>query len=123
MLSSPSLKKKIFRGNHELFINRKFRKELYKRSGLRNNFWKDPSKEKELLFKTQRSKCVLLRRKCFKSYFQDITKKGLATNTSFWNFVKLFLTNKRCHTQIHIMVIDNGKVIVEENDLVEIIKI
>ena len=100
-------------------VNRKFRKEIYKRSSLRNTFWKDPSKENELLFKTQRNKCVSLRRKCIKSYFQDVTKKGLVTNKSFWNFVKPFLTNKSCHTQNDIMLIDNGKVIVEERDLAE----
>ena len=113
------LKKKIIRRNHAPFINREFRKEIYKRSRLRNKFWKDPSKENELLFKTQRNKCLSMRRKCIKSYFQDVTKKGLVTNKSFWNFVKPFLTNKSCHTQNDIMLIDNGKVIVEESDLVE----
>ena len=86
---------------------------------MRNKFWKGPSKENEFLFKTQRKKCVSLQRKCIKSYFQDVTKKGLFTNKSFWSFVKPFLTNKSCHTQNDIMLIDNGKVIVEESDLVE----
>ena len=54
-----------------------------------------------------------------KSYFQDVTKIGLVTNKSFWNFFKPFLTNKSCHTQNDIMLIDNGKAIVEESDLVE----
>ena len=80
-----------------------------KRSSLRNKFWKDPSKENEILFKTQRNKCVSLRRKCIKSYFQDVTKKGLVTNKSFWNFIKLFLANKSCHTQNDIMLIENVK--------------
>ena len=47
------------------------------------------------------------------------TKKGFVTNNAFWNFGKPFLTNKSCHTQNDIMLIDNGKVIVEESDLVE----
>ena len=42
-----------------------------------------------------------------KSYFQDVTKKGLVSSTSF------------CHTQDDLMLIDNGKVIVEESVLVE----
>ena len=45
--------------------------------------------------------------------------KGLVTNRSFWNFVKPFLTNKSWHAQNDIMLIDSGKVIVEESDLVE----
>ena len=113
------LKKKILRGNHAPFINREFRKEIYKQSRFRNKFWKDPSKENELLFKTQRNKCVSLLTKCIKSYFQDVTKKGLVTNKSFWSFVKPFLTNKSCHTQNDIMLIDNAKNIAEESDLVE----
>ena len=112
------LKKKILRGNDAPFINREFREEIYKRSRLRNEFWKDPSKENENLFKTQRNKCVSLRRKNIKSYFQHLTKKDLVTNKSFWNFVKPFLTNNSCHTQNDIMLIDNGKVTVEESDLI-----
>ena len=94
-------------------------KEIYKRSRLRNNFWKYPPKENELLFKAQRNKCVSLWRKCIKLYFQDVTKKVLVTNKSFWSFVKTFLTNKNCHTQNNKMLIDDGKVIVEESGLVE----
>ena len=71
------------------------------------------------MFKTQRNKCVSLRKNCIKSYFQDVTKKSLVTNKSFWSFVKPFLTNKSCHIQNDIMLIDNSKVIVEESDLVE----
>ena len=111
------LKKKILRGNHAPFINREFRKGIYKRSCLRNKFLKDLSKENEFLFKTQRNKCVSLQSNCIKSYFQNVNKKGLVTNKSFWSYVKPFLTNKSCHTQNGIALIDNGKVIVEENDL------
>ena len=113
------LKNEILRGNHAPFINREFRKDIYKRSRLRNKFLKDPAKENELLFKTQRSKYLSLRRKCIKSCFQDVTKKGLVTNKSFWNFVKPFLTYKSCNTQNDIMLIDNGKDTIEESDLVE----
>ena len=54
-----------------------------------------------------------------KSYFQDVTKKGLVTNKSFWNFFQPFLTKKSCHKQNYIMLINNGKVIVKERDLAE----
>ena len=111
------LKKKILRGNHAPFINTEFRKGIYKRSCLRNKFLKDRSKENEFLFKTQRNKCVSLQSNCIKSYFQNVNKKGLVTNKSFRSYVKPFLTNKSCHTQNGITLIDNGKVIVEENDL------
>ena len=53
-----SLKIKILRGNHAPFINREFRKEIYKHSRLGNKFFKDPSEEDKLLFTNQRNKCV-----------------------------------------------------------------
>ena len=77
--------------------------------------WKGPSKENELLLKTQRNKCVSLWKKCVKSYFQDVIKKDLVTNKSFRNFLKPSLTSKSYHTQNDIMLI----AIVEESDLVE----
>ena len=69
-------------------------------------------------FKTQRNK-FSLRRKCIKSCFEDVNKESLATNKSFWSFFKPFLTNKSCNTQNDILLIDNGKVITEESNLVE----
>ena len=50
---------------------------------MRKTFWRDPSKENKVLLKTQRNKCVSLRRKCIKSYFQDVTKKDVVTNKPF----------------------------------------
>ena len=64
--------KKIVRGNHAPFINKEFRKEA-----IGERIFEILSKENELLFKTQRNKCVTLRRKCIISYFQDVTKKVL----------------------------------------------
>ena len=45
--------------------------------------------------------------------------RKLLSHKSFWNFVKGFLTNKSCHTQNDIILIDNGEVIVEESNPVE----
>ena len=50
--------------------------------------------------------------------FKMLLRK-LLSHKSFWNFFKAFLTNKSCYTQNDIMLIDNGKVIVEESDPVE----
>ena len=70
-------KKKILRGNHAPFINREFRKEIYKPDRLRNNFWKDPSEKNNFFLRTEEtnvSHCgedwlnlifkMLLRRSC-----------------------------------------------------------
>ena len=82
-------------------------------------FGKIRLKKTNFCLRLKRNEWISLRRECIKSYFQNVTKKGLVTNKSFWNFIKPFLTNKSCHTQNDIILIDNGKVIVEESDLVE----
>lgn len=53
------------------------------------------------------------------TFSQDVIKKGLVTNKLLWKFVWPFLTNKNWHTQIDIMLTDNGDVIAEEHGLVE----
>ena len=66
---------------------------------------------------TQINKSVSLRRKGIKTFFEVATKKGLASNKSFWKFVRLFLTDKNFHTQNGVML----KIIIEEeHDLVGI---
>lgn len=72
------------------------------------------------MFKPQINKGVSLRRKRIKTFFQDVAKKSIVTNKFFWKFVRPFLTNKNYHTQDYIMLIDNGMVIAEEHDFVEI---
>ena len=55
------------------------------------NFGKIHLKETNFCLRLKRKKCVSLRRKCIKSYFQDVTKKRPVTNKSFWRILlKLF---------------------------------
>ena len=95
------------------------RKKNYTRSRLRNNYLKFPSVENEKLFKVQRNKCVSLRKKCIKSYFQKVSENGINSNKAFWRIVKPFITNKNCHEQNDIILNENGKVIINENELAE----
>ena len=88
------LRKKFIRGNHAPFMNIELRKAIYTRPSLRNKFCKSPSKENKALYKQQRDKCVSLRRKSIKKYFNGVTKYRIATNKTFWNLIKPFFTNK-----------------------------
>ena len=101
-------------------MNKKLRKAIYTRSRLRNKFCKSPSKENEALYKKQRNKCVSLRRKSIKKYFNDITNYGIATNKNFWNLIKPFLTNKGHLNHQDIMIFDGKKIITSETELVEV---
>ena len=73
----PQLNRRFSEETMPLLLNRELRKEIYKRSRLRNNFWKDQSKENQLLFQTQRNKYVSLRRKRIKPFFQGVKKTVL----------------------------------------------
>ena len=52
------LKVKNLRGNHAPFVDKQLRKEIYKRSKLRNKYCKNPSEQNGALYKKQRNKCV-----------------------------------------------------------------
>ena len=52
------LKTKIVRGNNAPFVNKALRKEIYKRSALRNKFLKDSSGSNWQKYQKQRNKCV-----------------------------------------------------------------
>ena len=85
-----------------------------------NKFYKSLSKENEALYKKQRNKCISLRRKSIKKYFNDITKYGTTTNKNFWNFMKPFLTSKGHLNHQDIMIFDDKKIVTNETDLVEV---
>ena len=97
MQKRARIKKKILRGKHASFINRELRKEICKRNRLRNKPWKDPSKENDFLFKTQRNKCVSLQRSVLKLSVKMLPRKVLLQISRFGN----------CHIQNDTMLIDN----------------
>ena len=106
-------KKKIVRGNHAPFITKDLRKAIYTRSKLRNKFIKNPTEVNEKLYKRQRNKCVLVRKKSIKQYFSNITSKDIVTNREFWKTMKPFLTNKGCLDNCDIMLRGDNKMITD----------
>ena len=115
------LKKKIVRGNNAPFMNKELRKEIYTRSRLKNKLNKNPTKENENRYKQQRNKCVSLRRKSIKGYFNRITNKGIVTNKNFWSIIRPFLTNKGIISGTDITLIENDKIVNDDNELAEIL--
>ena len=113
-------KKKIVRGNHAPFITKDLRKAIYTRSELRNKFIKNPTEVNEKLYKRQRNKCVLIRKKSIKQYFFNITSKGIVTNREFWKTMKPFLTNKGCLDNCDIMLRGDNKMITDDKRLAKL---
>ena len=86
------LKKKTLRGNQAPFLSKEPRKEIYTRSKLKNKYNRNPTGESKAIYKKQRNKCVSLRRKAIKVYFNNVTKTGVQSNSDFWKLIKPFLT-------------------------------
>ena len=111
------LKKERVRGNHAPVITKDIRKAIYTRSKLRNKFSKNPTEVNEKLYKRQRNKCVLIRKKPIKHYFSDITSTGIVTNREFWRTMKPFLTNKGCLDNCDIMLRGDNNMITDDKRL------
>ena len=113
------LKVKILRGNHASFVDKQLRKEIYKRSKLRNKYCKNPCEQNAALHKTQRNKFVSLCRRCIKDYFTKITKNGIVTNKNFRKTMKSFLINKGKLGNPEFMLQDKGNIVSDESVLVK----
>ena len=74
------LKKKTLRDNQAPFSTKELRKELYTRSKLKNKCNRNHTEENKAIYKKQRNKCVYLRRKAIKMYFNNVTKTGVQSN-------------------------------------------
>ena len=58
-------------------INKELRKAIYDRSRLRHWFCKTPIEENEKLHKKQRNKCVSIRKKSIRKYFNKIANENI----------------------------------------------
>ena len=93
---------------------------MYDRSRLRNRFCKTPTEENEKLYKKQRNKCVPIRKKIIRNYLNKIANENVVTNRNFWKKIKPFLTNKEHLGHAEIMLIQDNKIISNENELVKV---
>ena len=72
-------------------MTKEFRKATYNRSRLRKKFRKVPTEETEKLYRKQRNKCVAIRKKIIRNYFNKIANGNAVTNRNFWKTIKPFL--------------------------------
>ena len=84
----------MLRGNSTPFVTRELRKGIYTRTRLKKRYNRNPTKETEVIFKQQRNKCVVVRKKAIKQHFKKASEAGLVSNGVFWNLVISFLSNK-----------------------------
>ena len=97
-------KTEIVRGNNAPFANKTLRKEIRRRSALRNKFFKDSSDSNWQKYPKQKSNFVKIRKKCIKEHFKSITKHDIMTKRKFWATIRPFLTNKENVTSKEILL-------------------
>jgi len=98
------------RGNTKPHINKVLRKEIMKRSRLKNKANKSKNVDDFKKYKTQRNLVTNLNKKLKKSYFKTKLPKGKNVK-DFWNFCKPYFTNK-------VICKDDNIILVEENEII-----
>ena len=88
------LKKKYVRANQAPFINKRVKKEIMKRSRLRNKFFKTKNEIDRLNYNKQRNFCLSLIRNEKKKYFSNINTGDITDSKKFWKTVKPLFTEK-----------------------------
>ena len=109
------LKTKMLRFNNSAFMTKNLRKEIMKRSKLKNNFNKNRNHENWCKYKTQRNYCVNLLRKSKKQYFSNINVSDVTDSKSFWKSVKPDFSNKGLNSN-KITLVENDAIITNDSN-------
>ena len=113
------LKKKLVRGNQAPFITKILSKAIMRRSKLKNRYNKWPTEENERMYKKQRNYCSNLLTKEKKKYFTNLDMKIFEDNKTFWQQVKPLFSVKKSKLQSNIVIIEDGVVYTENNEVAE----
>ena len=112
------VKQKIIRGNNKPFISKDIRKEIFKRSKLKNKFNKTGAISDWTSYKKQRNYvCALVKNKKNLFFSTIDIKPGLK---SFWKACKPYLVSKSIYPNEKITLCDNGKLVSDETEIAQI---
>ena len=114
-----SLKKKILRHNNDPFMTKEFRREIMKRSKLKNKYNKKRNYENWSLYKNQRNYCLSLLRKTKKAGFEKLNIKEIGDNKTFWKTVRPYFSDKD-NKSSKITLVENKIVIAGEKRVAEL---
>ena len=82
-----TLKQKHIRANNGRFVTKELRKEIMKRTRLRNNFLKKKDDFLKALYNKQRNICVSQVRKSKREYYENLDVKCVQDNKKSFTFV------------------------------------
>ena len=113
------LKFKYLRINHSPFITKEIRKEIMKRSRLRNKVNKLNSCSNNLAYKHQRNFCTRLIKRAKKDYFSNLSPSNLMDNRRFWSSIKPLFSDKSI-TEKNIIIVNNNTITNDDSEISEI---
>ena len=114
------LKQKQLRGNHAPFMTKDLSKAIMNKSKAKNRYLNWPSRENFISYKRTKNKRYSLTKKAKGDFFKKATKDRIMTSKKFWCIVKLFLTNNGCISNDFIGIENEGNLICNEQELVEL---
>ena len=100
-------------------MTRELSKAIMEKLKTRSKYLKWPSRENYVSYKKSKNKCNSLK-KAKKIFFKEATKDGIISNKKFWSTVKAFLTNKGGISNDFITVENDGDLISNEKEIVEL---
>ena len=106
------------RGNTKPHVNKLLRKEIMKRSRLKNKANKSKKVEDFRKYKIQRNIVTRLNKRLKSLYFKTKLPKGREVK-DFWNFCKPYFTNKVICKDENIILVENDEIIRENNKIAE----
>ena len=101
-----------------LCVNKTLRKEIMKRSWLKNKANKSGKEEDKRLYNIQQNKVSKLDNKLKKTYFKEKRPKGNNLK-DFWNYCKFNFTNKGICNDDRIILVENDKILNKDSDISE----
>ena len=114
------LKQKQVRGNHAPFMTKDLSKAIMNKSKAKNKYLNWPSRENFISYKRTKHKSNSLSEKTKRDFFKETTKDGIMTSKKFWRSVKPFLTNNGCISNDFVGIENEGNLICNEQELVEL---
>ena len=90
------------------------------KSKAKKNYLNGPSRENFISYKRTKNKCNSLIKKAKRDFFKEATKNGIMTSKKFCSTVKSFLTNNGCISNDFIGIENEGNLICNEQELVEL---
>ena len=111
------IKTKILRGNNQPHVNKALRKEIMKRSRLKNVANKTGKLEDFNAYKKQRNIVVNLNRKSKKLFFKNVEIDGTYNRKSFWDVCKPMFSTKFTGPQDRVLLTENEKNIFDDFEI------